>query len=76
VKKTYTKPAMFLQSLAVAGGVSPACSISATFAERVCPVDLGWGETVYPFPGVCDIDGAYQPVCYDIPDGANNVFQS
>ncbi|MBO5858237.1 MAG: hypothetical protein J6R20_00455 [Clostridia bacterium] len=79
MKKSYTKPIITFESLAVSANVSAGCSLLGTnSAEYVCPVideEAGW--TIFSNYTICMITP--QPgdtICYDIPLANSHVFSS
>ncbi len=79
MKKSYTKPAITFESLAVSANVASGCSLLATnSAEYVCPVmdeESGW--TLFSDYVMCMmVPSPGDQICYDIPLASSNVFSS
>ena len=79
MKKSYMKPAIAFESLAITANVSSGCMLIATTnAEYVCPVideEAGW--TIFSNYANCMyIPGKNDTVCYDIPIANGSVFSS
>ena len=79
MKKSYIKPAIAFESLAITANVSSGCYLLATnSAEYVCPVideESGW--TIFSDYAVCVIvPETNDQVCYDIPLAGSNIFSS
>jgi hypothetical protein len=79
LKKSYIKPAIAFESLAVTANVSSGCYLLGTnSAEYVCPVideESGW--TIFSNTAQCMfIPGPNDTICYDIPLANSNVFSS
>lgn len=79
MKKTYTKPIIAFESLAITANVSSGCAyLSTNSAEYVCPiVDEESGWTIFSDLSVCMMGPeANDQICYDIPLSSSNVFSS
>ncbi len=79
MKKSYIKPAITFESLAVSANVSSGCSLLGTnSAEYQCPVideESGW--TIFSNNTICMImPEPDDTICYDIPLANSNVFSS
>ena len=79
MKKSYIKPAIAFESLAITANVSSGCTlIGTTNAEYVCPVideESGW--TIFSNNGQCMMTpGPNDTICYDIPLANTSVFAS
>lgn len=79
MKKSYIKPIIAFESLAVSANVAAGCAlISTNNADYVCPVmdeESGW--TLFSDPANCMImPGPDDTICYDIPLANSNVFVS
>lgn len=76
MKKTYQKPAISFQSLAVSTDLSAGCAYEVNFAEFVCPVLIpDWGMTVFTERD-CDMSNPDDFICYHVPTASFNVFGS
>jgi len=77
MKQSYVAPGIFFQSLN-ANGLSAACAYQATHAANVCPLRIAeWnGETIFSDYSICMWTPDDRNVCYDVPTGTNNVFES
>lgn len=80
MKKSYTKPIITFQSLAVTTpSIASGCLyISTNNAQYMCPIideEAGW--TLFTDWDYCNmvVDDPSE-ICYDIPYDNNNVFQS
>lgn len=77
MKKAYKSPAFHATNFSLSTGVASGCAFTATFAEQQCPVDPGWGVTIFT-----DLQCDYTPpgdddqVCYHVPFADSNVFMS
>lgn len=78
--KTYVKPVIALESLALSASASTGCAITSNSAPGQCPVEIpgAGGLTVFPDERVC---AAYFPgyedsLCYHVPTADINVFES
>ncbi len=79
MKKSYIKPIITFESLAVAANVSSGCALLSTnSAEYMCPVideESGW--TLFSDYANCMlVPGPDDTICYDIPLANSNVFSS
>ena len=79
MKKSYMKPVLTFENLAISANVASGCALLCTTpVEYTCPVldpESGW--TIFSDPTVCFWD--LQPgdtICYDIPLVDANVFSS
>ena len=79
MKKSYIKPAINFESLAVSANISSGCSLLGTnSAAYVCPViDEESGGTLFSDFTLCMIPpGSNDTICYDIPLANSHVFSS
>ena len=79
MKKSYMKPKITFESLAVSANVASGCAlISTNNAEYLCPVtdeESGW--TIFSDYSLCMmVPGPNDTICYDIPFANSNVFES
>lgn len=79
MKKSYIKPVLTFENLAISANVASGCAlISTTPVEYTCPVfdpESGW--TIFSDFSVCMIDLQHgDTICYDIPLANANVFSS
>ena len=79
MKKSYIKPTITFESLAVSSSVAAGCAlISTNTAEYMCPVideESGW--TIFSDNAVCMfMPGPGDTICYDIPLANSNIFES
>lgn len=79
LKKSYMKPKITFESLAITANVSSGCALIGTnVAEYVCPVEdeeSGW--TIFSDYATCMMTpGPGDTICYDIPLANSNVFSS
>ncbi len=79
MKKTYKKPIIAFENLALSTNIAAGCAyISTNSAEYICPImdeESGW--TIFAENSVCNV--APRPgeqICYDIPIANSNVFES
>ena len=79
MKKSYMKPTIAFESLAVSANVSSGCAfLSTNSAAYICPVvdeEAGW--TIFSDYALCImVPESNDQVCYDIPIINSNVFSS
>lgn len=79
MKKSYMKPIVTFESLAISSRIASGCAlISTDSAEMVCPVvdeEAGW--MVFADANNCEMSfDVYDQICYDIPIDSGKVFQS
>ena len=79
MKKSYIKPTITFECLAVSANIASGCAfISTNSAEYICPVtdeESGW--TIFSNNAMCMIvPGPGDTICYDIPLANSNVFES
>ena len=79
MKKSYTKPAIAFESLAITANVSSGCTLIGTnSADYVCPVideESGW-SLFSNYANCMYIPGPNDTICYDIPIANGSVFSS
>lgn len=78
MKKSYVKPLISFEPLALSSALSTGCSFNVSFAEFVCPVEIPeWGgETVFSEQVNCDWSNDDYYICYHVPTITTNVFGS
>ena len=78
MKKSYIKPIIAFESLAVSANVAAGCAlISTNNADYVCPVideESGW--TLFSEAPCMIMPDPDDTICYDIPLANSNVFVS
>ena len=79
MKKSYIKPEIAFESLAITANISSGCTLLGTnSAEYVCPVideESGW--TLFSNYANCMyVASTNDTICYDIPIAKSNVFSS
>lgn len=88
MKKTYVKPAIFFEGFTLSTSIAAGCEVKTnTPAVRQCGLDYG-PFTVFldTMHGVCtgfgvveddgSGDGNYNGICYHVPTGSSNLFNS
>lgn len=78
MKKTYIKPDITFESMALSTDISAGCAMLSMQAPNACPVFYPeWGMTLLT-EGMCEAypPGATDYICYHVPIADNNVFES
>ena len=74
--RTYVKPEIEFQDLALNSDLCSSCVMEMTFAEFSCPILIPeWGETVFTQSN-CDWSNDDYNICYHVPTASGNVFGS
>lgn len=79
MKKSYIKPIMTFESLALSANVASGCAfLSTNSAEYVCPVtDAESGWVIFSdYVNCAIVPENNDAICYDIPFANSNVFSS
>ncbi len=81
MKKNYSKPQLVFDSFELSESIAAGCYAISKQSELICPViDPNMGEPIFTSEGIgCVItteEGAYNAVCYHVPDGMHQVFSS
>lgn len=79
MKKSYIKPVLTFENLAISANVASGCAfLSTNAAEYVCPVlDTETGWVLFSDYSVCEMELNHgDTICYDIPLANANVFSS
>lgn len=86
MKKAYTKPVLLVesfeltQSIASCGALHNSLGQPAHSTRSDCGWDLGFGDVIWVEGTVCSIpwdkETPISGVCYNNPDGGNNIFMS
>ena len=79
MKKSYKKPVIAFEPLALSDTVSSGCwFLNTNNAERICPIideESGW--TIFSDYANCMMmPGPNDSICYDVPIANSNVFAS
>ena len=79
MKKSYEKPVITFECLAVSSNLATGCAfLSTNSAEYTCPVideESGW--TIFSNYELCMMTpGPGDTICYDVPLANSNVFES
>ena len=76
MKKSYIKPSIAFQKLAMSSDLSAGCTMELSSAEFSCPIMIPeWGETVFTESN-CDWSNDDYYICYHVPTAGSNVFGS
>jgi hypothetical protein len=81
MRKEYSKPNIMFESFSLSTNIAGDCSVkTGSPSDNVC------GHDIYPFKDVfissetgCQVtfeNGQYGGICYHVPDGTNNLFNS
>ena len=88
MKKTYTKPEILFESFSMSTSIAGDCeSIVGNASRGTCPVEFGLLKIFLTPAGGCsdtdDVvfepagdDGKYNGLCYHVPSGGDNYFNS
>jgi len=86
MKKTYKKPLVILESFSVTTSIAGTCEKKTNSpAQRQCGVQMGLDVLFLNDMSICnfkvtdgvpDADNFYDGICYDVPIGSYNLFNS
>ncbi len=81
MKKAYQKPEIVFDSFQLTQSIAAGCEFISNHIEKACPVtDPFLGRTFFTSSTygckVTEVPGAYDDICYDVPNPSNNVFTS
>lgn len=81
MKKTYTKPEIMFEDFSLSTSIAAGCEVGAHHTENACAYENeDFGEFIFTEGlTVCTTtypDGAYNGLCYHVPEDTMNIFAS